>query len=42
VRVSKDGNQKVLMFLGADNRDPRRWENADSYDVTHRTSGHVG
>jgi cytochrome P450 len=32
----------VLMFLGAANRDPRRWENPDSYDVTRRTSGHVG
>ena len=30
------------MFLGAANRDPRRWENPDSYDVTRRTSGHVG
>jgi 4-methoxybenzoate monooxygenase (O-demethylating) len=34
--------EKVLMFLGSANRDPRRWENADSYDVTRRTSGHVG
>ena len=34
--------EKVLMFLGAANRDPRRWENPDSYDVTRRTSGHVG
>lgn len=34
--------EKILMFLGAANRDPRRWENADSYDVTRRTSGHVG
>ena len=34
--------EKVLMFLAAANRDPRRWENADSYDVTRRTSGHVG
>jgi cytochrome P450 len=34
--------EKVLMFLGAANRDPRRWENADSYDVSRRTSGHVG
>ena len=33
---------KVLMFLAAANRDPRRWENADSYDITRRTSGHVG
>src|SRR3954451_8243419 len=34
--------EKVLMFLGSANRDPRRWENADSYDITRRTSGHVG
>jgi 4-methoxybenzoate monooxygenase (O-demethylating) len=34
--------EKVLMFLGAANRDPRRWDNADSYDITRRTSGHVG
>ncbi|WOH66782.1 cytochrome P450 [Bradyrhizobium sp. BWA-3-5] len=34
--------EKVLMFLGAANRDPRRWENPDHYDITRRTSGHVG
>jgi cytochrome P450 len=34
--------EKVLMFLAAANRDPRRWENADSYVITRRTSGHVG
>jgi len=34
--------QKVLMFLGAANRDPRRWERPDEYDVARRTSGHVG
>src|SRR3954453_21474333 len=34
--------EKVLMFLGAANRDPRRWGNPDSYDITRRTSGHVG
>ena len=34
--------EKVLMFLGSANRDPRRWENADSYDITRRTCGHVG
>jgi 4-methoxybenzoate monooxygenase (O-demethylating) len=34
--------EKVLMFLGAANRDPRRWENADKYDISRKTSGHVG
>ena len=34
--------EKVLMFLGAANRDPRRWENADRYEIGRRTSGHVG
>ena len=34
--------EKILMFLAAANRDPRRWDNPDNYDVTRRTSGHVG
>jgi cytochrome P450 len=34
--------EKVLMFLGSANRDPRRWDNPDNYDITRRTSGHVG
>jgi cytochrome P450 len=34
--------QKVLMFLGAANRDPRKWKHPDSYDITRSTSGHVG
>jgi cytochrome P450 len=34
--------EKVLMFLGAANRDPRRWDKPDSYDINRRTSGHVG
>ncbi|HEY4042862.1 MAG TPA: cytochrome P450 [Rhodopila sp.] len=33
---------KVLMFLGAANRDPRRWERPDDYDPTRRNAGHVG
>ncbi len=33
---------KVLMFIGAANRDPRRWgEDADRYDIGRRTPGHV-
>jgi cytochrome P450 len=34
--------EKVLMFLAAANRDPRRWTEPDRYDVTRKTSGHVG
>ena len=34
--------EKVLMFLGAANRDPRRWDRPASYDINRRTSGHVG
>ena len=33
---------KVLMFLASANRDPRRWDRADAYDITRKTSGHVG
>jgi 4-methoxybenzoate monooxygenase (O-demethylating) len=34
--------EKVLMLLASANRDPRRWEQADAYDITRKTSGHVG
>lgn len=34
--------EKVLMFLGAANRDPRRWDQPDTYDITRKTGGHVG
>ena len=34
--------EKVLMFLGAANRDPRKWERPDAYNITRRTIGHVG
>lgn len=33
---------KVLMFLGAANRDPRRWDRPDDFDMTRRNAGHVG
>jgi cytochrome P450 len=34
--------EKVLMLLAAANRDPRKWEKPDTYDITRRTTGHVG
>jgi 4-methoxybenzoate monooxygenase (O-demethylating) len=34
--------EKVLMFLAAANRDPRRWSDPDRYDISRKTSGHVG
>lgn len=33
---------KVLLFLAAANRDPRRWERAERFDITRSASGHVG
>jgi hypothetical protein len=33
---------KVLMFLGAANRDPRKWPEPDRYDISRRQPGHVG
>jgi hypothetical protein len=34
--------EKVLMLLGAANRDPRKWDRPDIYDIERRTAGHVG
>ena len=34
--------EKVVLFLGSANRDPRRWSNPDSFDVRRNASGHVG
>ncbi|WP_051310821.1 cytochrome P450 [Bradyrhizobium sp. Cp5.3] len=34
--------EKILMFLGAANRDPRRWNNPDHFDLNRDPSGHVG
>jgi hypothetical protein len=40
IPVPKGG--KVLMFLGAANRDPRRWSDPDVFDLDRDPSGHVG
>jgi len=34
--------RKVLVFMGAANRDPRRWERPDDYDIRRPVAGHVG
>jgi cytochrome P450 len=39
--VIPDG-AKILMFLGAANRDPRRWSDPDRFDLGRDPSGHVG
>src|SRR5260370_38515850 len=39
VKVSE--GEKVLLFLAAANRDPRRWERADQFDVRRRATGHM-
>ncbi len=34
--------EKVLLFLGAANRDPRKWgDSADQLDITRKAAGHV-
>ncbi|MFD3688710.1 cytochrome P450 [Nocardiopsis sp. NPDC058631] len=33
---------KILMFLGAANRDPRRWDDPHTFDIERDPSAHVG
>jgi hypothetical protein len=33
--------EKVLLFLAAANRDPRRWDKPDVFDVSRRATGHM-
>ena len=39
--VIPDG-EKILMFLHSANRDPRRWDDPDAFDLARDPSGHVG
>ena len=40
VRIGE--GEKVLLFLAAANRDPRRWPDPERFDITRRAIGHVG
>ena len=35
-------SQKLLVMTASANRDAAMWENPDTFDITRRTSGHVG
>jgi cytochrome P450 len=35
-------NDKILVSIGAANRDPQRWPEPDRFDITRKTLGHVG
>ncbi len=39
--VQLGAGEKVLLFLAAANRDPRRWDKPDTFDVTRRAVGHM-
>jgi cytochrome P450 len=39
--VKLGDGEKVLLFLAAANRDPRRWDKPDFFDVKRRATGHM-
>ncbi|XSC47501.1 cytochrome P450 [Bradyrhizobium sp. RDT10] len=40
VRIAKDS--KIMVSLGAANRDPQKWTDPDEFDISRNTKGHVG
>lgn len=36
--VEMGRNQKILVFIGSANRDPRHWQDANTFDITRRPS----
>jgi len=39
--IEVPADAKILLFLGSANRDPRKWEDPERFDVTRRAAGHV-
>ena len=40
--VTVPGNEKVMLNIGSANRDPRKWDRPDAFDVSRDVRGHVG
>jgi cytochrome P450 len=40
--VELGAEERVFVLIGAANRDPRRWERPDEFDVTRSTAGQLG
>jgi hypothetical protein len=40
--VTLEAGRKILLFLGAANRDPRHWDTPEDYDIERKVLGHVG
>jgi hypothetical protein len=40
--VRLEEGRKILLFLGAANRDPRQWQEPDEYIIERKVLGHVG
>jgi cytochrome P450 len=39
--VSLGAREKVFLLVGAANRDPRRWDNPDQFDITRNTGSQL-
>lgn len=40
--ITLQEGRKILLFLGAANRDPRQWDSPDEYEIERKVIGHVG
>lgn len=40
--VTIPGNEKVMLNMGSANRDPRKWDRPDQFDISRDVRGHVG